>query len=114
MDEDRVRERAYLLWEQAGRPDGSEETFWFAAIASLEAEGPAQAAEAAQPEATQPEAAQPSAKSVPPARIPGAASAANVAVSSRTPAKATAKPPGAAQKAAAGRPLAASDPSPVK
>ncbi len=26
-----IRERAYLLWEQAGRPDGSGEEFWFLA-----------------------------------------------------------------------------------
>lgn len=43
MDTDTLtRERAYLLWEQAGRPDGRSEEFWFAAAASLA--GDAQAA----------------------------------------------------------------------
>lgn len=39
--EQRIRERAYLLWEQAGRPEGRGEAFWFAAQADLagEAEG---------------------------------------------------------------------------
>jgi hypothetical protein len=26
-----IRERAYELWEQAGRPDGRSDEFWFAA-----------------------------------------------------------------------------------
>jgi len=39
MDTDSlIRERAYLLWEQAGRPQGDGEAFWFAAIDSLAAE----------------------------------------------------------------------------
>ena len=33
-----TRERAYLLWEQAGRPEGRAEEFWLAALASLAAE----------------------------------------------------------------------------
>jgi len=28
--EDRVRERAYHLWEDAGRPDGRDDEFWHA------------------------------------------------------------------------------------
>jgi hypothetical protein len=38
-----IRERAYLLWEQAGRPQGTGEAFWFAAMDSLAAEARASA-----------------------------------------------------------------------
>jgi hypothetical protein len=31
-----VRERAYMLWEQAGRPSGRSLEFWFAAIRELD------------------------------------------------------------------------------
>ncbi len=34
--EERIRERAYQLWEQAGRPAGRSEEFWFAARAEIE------------------------------------------------------------------------------
>lgn len=42
-DESKIREKAYELWEQAGRPeDGPSETYWHRARALLEAqEGPA-------------------------------------------------------------------------
>jgi DUF2934 family protein len=30
-DNQRIRERAHDLWEQAGRPDGREEHFWLEA-----------------------------------------------------------------------------------
>ncbi|MEQ9635102.1 MAG: DUF2934 domain-containing protein [Devosia marina] len=30
--EQRVRETAYFLWEQAGRPDGQEQQYWFEAL----------------------------------------------------------------------------------
>jgi hypothetical protein len=46
--EDLIRERAYLLWEAAGRPEGSGEEFWFAAVASM-ASVPAEAAPVAKP-----------------------------------------------------------------
>ncbi len=36
--DDLVRERAYLLWEQAGYPDDRSLEFWFAAASELEAE----------------------------------------------------------------------------
>ncbi|CCD99064.1 DUF2934 domain-containing protein [Bradyrhizobium sp. STM 3809] len=29
--QDRIRERAHHLWEQAGRPDGREDEFWYQA-----------------------------------------------------------------------------------
>ena len=44
-----IRDRAYALWEAAGRPEGQDEQFWFAAAAEM-----AQAAEpfqTAEPEA---------------------------------------------------------------
>ena len=33
----RVRDRAYALWEQEGRPDGQTDRHWFAAEAELRA-----------------------------------------------------------------------------
>jgi hypothetical protein len=51
-----TRERAYLLWQQAGCPEGRSEEFWFAAIQSIagpavsapsQADGPAAAAKKA-------------------------------------------------------------------
>ncbi len=38
--EERIRERAYILWEEAGCPDGSGEEFWFAAEAALRDQAP--------------------------------------------------------------------------
>ena len=37
-EQDRIRRRAYELWEREGSPDGRAEEFWQQAIASLEAE----------------------------------------------------------------------------
>ena len=34
-----IRELAYELWEQAGRPDGRSDEFWFAARAEFERKG---------------------------------------------------------------------------
>ena len=34
--EERIRELAYRLWEEAGRPDGRSLEFWFAAKYALE------------------------------------------------------------------------------
>ena len=50
MDEDwrqRVRERAYAIWQREGSPDGSAEQFWLMAEEELLAEGrgPAQKGE---------------------------------------------------------------------
>ncbi len=36
--EDRIRERAYRLWEKSGKPDGRRDHFWQQAVAELEAE----------------------------------------------------------------------------
>jgi hypothetical protein len=35
-DDEKVRERAYVLWEQAGRPEGRSLHFWFLAIREFE------------------------------------------------------------------------------
>jgi hypothetical protein len=32
---DRIRQRAYMLWEQEGRPEGSAEDHWFRAEAEV-------------------------------------------------------------------------------
>lgn len=48
LNEDRVRERAYQLWEQAGCPEDRSDEFWFQAVSELQ---PGQTkAEAADPE----------------------------------------------------------------
>ncbi|MGP0001577.1 MAG: DUF2934 domain-containing protein [Acetobacteraceae bacterium] len=36
--EDRVRERAYALWEEDGRPDGRSDEYWQQARSEVEAE----------------------------------------------------------------------------
>jgi hypothetical protein len=37
-NEQKIRERAHELWDDAGRPDGRSDEFWFAAGAELERE----------------------------------------------------------------------------
>lgn len=37
-DEEAIRERAYALWEQNGRPEGSADDFWNEARQQLEAQ----------------------------------------------------------------------------
>jgi hypothetical protein len=49
-DEQHIRQRAYEIWEQAGRPDGREDEHWALALREIEAEGLAQAATAEAPE----------------------------------------------------------------
>jgi hypothetical protein len=39
--ERRVRDRAYLLWEQAGRPHGRSDEFWFQAWDEMQGEAAA-------------------------------------------------------------------------
>jgi Protein of unknown function (DUF2934) len=36
--EKHIREKAYELWERAGRPGGRDDEFWFAAVRELEVE----------------------------------------------------------------------------
>lgn len=48
-----IRERAYLLWEQSGRPDGRSEAFWLQAVADIAA-GLAPEPIPASPEAVEP------------------------------------------------------------
>ncbi len=38
--EDRIRELAYRLWEQAGQPHGTGDTFWYAARQEIEGGSP--------------------------------------------------------------------------
>jgi hypothetical protein len=35
--EDRIRQRAYELWEADGRPDGQDQAYWFKAMAEIAA-----------------------------------------------------------------------------
>jgi hypothetical protein len=37
-NEQMIREQAYRLWDDAGRPDGRSDEFWFAAKAEFERE----------------------------------------------------------------------------
>ena len=40
MDRERlIRERAYMIWEREGRPDGRADVHWFQALRELQAEG---------------------------------------------------------------------------
>lgn len=36
--EERIRQRAFDLWEQAGKPTGRDDEFWFSAEAEIRAE----------------------------------------------------------------------------
>ncbi len=38
-DEDRIRDRAYALWEAAGQPEGDDQHFWHEAERQLAEEG---------------------------------------------------------------------------
>ncbi len=40
IDEDAVRQRAYALWDEEGRPEGAAERHWDTARAELEAAAP--------------------------------------------------------------------------
>jgi hypothetical protein len=40
--EEKIRERAYELWQQSGKPDGSEMDFWLQAEQELSKEKPAE------------------------------------------------------------------------
>lgn len=42
LDEERVRQRAHLIWEREGRPDGRQEAHWRAAREELEREAKGQ------------------------------------------------------------------------
>lgn len=37
MNKDRIRQRAYQLWEASGRPDGKQEEHWQQALAEITA-----------------------------------------------------------------------------
>ncbi len=36
--EDRIKDRAYQLWEADGRPEGTDQVYWFKAVAELAAD----------------------------------------------------------------------------
>ncbi|SAK43230.1 hypothetical protein AWB80_00563 [Caballeronia pedi] len=46
-EQDRIRRRAYEMWEREGSPEGRAEEFWQKAISSLEAEDTQGAGDAA-------------------------------------------------------------------
>lgn len=39
IDEQKIRDRAFQLWDQAGQPDGRETEFWYAAELELAEQG---------------------------------------------------------------------------
>ncbi len=45
LSEDKIRDRAFQLWDQAGQPDGREEEFWYEAEKELAGEGEADTSE---------------------------------------------------------------------
>ncbi len=45
IEEQKIRERAFQLWDQAGQPDGREEEFWFLAERELAERGEADVSE---------------------------------------------------------------------
>lgn len=49
-DEQHIRQRAYEIWEQAGRPDGREDEHWAQALREIGAEGLAPPTTAEAPE----------------------------------------------------------------
>lgn len=52
--EQQVRERAYAIWEQEGRPDGEDREHWLRAEAEIAAEDPLASNDAGQAEAQAP------------------------------------------------------------
>ena len=38
-DQDKIRERAYAIWEQDGRPEGREQEHWYRASSELGGDG---------------------------------------------------------------------------
>ncbi|NYZ17321.1 DUF2934 domain-containing protein [Azospirillum sp. RWY-5-1] len=56
MDDTRIRDRAYELWESEGRPDGRHEEHWHQARRELDGEGASSAADSAADSAPGPDA----------------------------------------------------------
>ena len=56
-DDQRLRDIAYRLWVDAGRPQGRADEFWFAAQALLDAEAPPAEPAAEEPPPEEPPAA---------------------------------------------------------
>lgn len=78
--EEMIRKRAYVLWEQAGCPDGRSYEFWFAARAEIEA---AQSPDRQETRAKAPRAAD---------RVDAAAAKPAIEKSTKAPASAKPKP----------------------
>ncbi|WP_338922751.1 DUF2934 domain-containing protein [Pseudomonas silesiensis] len=49
IDESKIRQRAYELWERDARPDGAEDHYWRLAREQLETEGQPPAADTVEP-----------------------------------------------------------------
>lgn len=45
IDEQKIRDRAFQLWDAAGQPDGREQEFWYAAELELAEQGEADISE---------------------------------------------------------------------
>ncbi|ODT70475.1 MAG: hypothetical protein ABS75_12630 [Pelagibacterium sp. SCN 63-23] len=45
LDEQKIRDRAFQLWDQAGQPEGREQEFWYAAELELAEQGEADISE---------------------------------------------------------------------
>ncbi|KKB07450.1 DUF2934 domain-containing protein [Devosia chinhatensis] len=45
IDEQKIRDRAFQLWDAAGQPEGREEEFWYAAELELAEQGEADVSE---------------------------------------------------------------------
>src|SRR5689334_12089519 len=63
----RIRDRAYQIWEREGRPEGRHDEHWRRAAEEIEAEARPKAATAAKPAAQQPAAPTPPAEPAKPA-----------------------------------------------
>jgi hypothetical protein len=54
--EERIRQRAYQIWEEDGQPEGREHEHWERAVREIEAEEKADESEASDPAEAEPEA----------------------------------------------------------
>lgn len=68
-EQEKIKNLAYQLWQDAGSPDGRDQEFWYTAEVQVKAAKPAKAKAAAAPKA-------PKAKAEPKAKAPAAPKAA--------------------------------------
>ncbi len=66
--DERVRNEAYRLWEEAGRPHGRDADFWHQASALVDSTPPVPAKAAAAPSKSRKKAVEPAAVEAPPRR----------------------------------------------